>query len=208
MNTTLKKLTTILQPYKGILYFIFLLFLFHFAWKFAIDGDMDSTQIYLFGKDITPAWFFTACRWLTVAAVWFIQLFPDTESLIVSYDMVYSRDIIRFPDTVNGISIIWGCTGIKQMFIFVGIMICYFGPWKKKLWYIPLGCIILTTYNVIRVGSISLLTRGIQEWDVFKAEFDSLHDGTFRYIYYSLIFAIWVCWEELIVRKESKKKAA
>ena len=206
MNKKTERLIATLQPYKGILYFLFLLFLFHFSWKIAIGGDMESTQMYLFGKDITPDWFFTACDWLTMAAAWFIQLFPNTDSLVVSYDFAYSRNIIRFPDTVSGLSIIWGCTGIKQMFIFSGIMACYFGSWKKKLWYIPMGCVILTIYNVIRVGSISLLTRGIQDWEVFKSEFDSLHDGVFRYIYYGLIFMIWVCWEEFIVRKESKKK--
>ena len=196
MNEKTERLIIILKPYKGIIYFLFLLFLFHFSWKLAIDGDMSSTQIYLLGKDITPDWFFTACRWLTAAAAWFICLFPDTDSLIVdSY-------VIRFPDTINGIRIIWGCTGVKQMFIFAGIMICYFGSWRKKLWYIPMGCIILSIYNVIRIGSISLLTRGIQDGNVFKTEFELLHDGILRYIYYGIIFLLWVCWEEFFVKKD------
>ena len=202
MNKKAEKLIETLQPYKGILYFLFLLFLFHFSWKFAIDGDMDSTQIYLFGKDITPAWFFTACNWLTIAAAWFIQLFPNTEELKVGYDL------LRFPDTAGSLRIIWGCTGIKQMFIFSGIMICYFGPWKKKLWYIPMGCVILTIYNVIRIASTSLLTKGIQDREAFVEEFNSLHDGVLRYIYYGIIFILWVCWEEFIVKKNPQKKAA
>ena len=200
MNEKIGKRLAILKPYKGILYFLFLLFLFHFSWKLAIGGDMESTQIYLFGKDITPDWFFTACCWLTSAAAWLVQLFPNTDNFVNGGDYLY------FPDTIGYISIIWGCTGIKQMFIFSGIMACYFGPWKKKLWYIPMGCIVLTIYNIIRIATISLLTRGIQERDVFVAEFDFLHDGILRYIYYGIIFVLWVCWEEFIAKKAEKKK--
>ena len=202
MNKKAERLIANLQPYKGILYFLFLLFLFHFSWKFAIGGDMESTQIYLFGKDITPDWFFTACRWLTASAAWLVQLLPDTDGF------TYGDYHLRFPDTAGYITIIWGCTGIKQMFIFSGIMACYFGPWKKKLWYIPMGCIILTVYNIIRVALITFLTKGIQDREAFIAEFESLHDGTFRYIYYGIIFVLWVCWEEFIAKKQTKKKAA
>jgi exosortase/archaeosortase family protein len=192
MNKNIKKIITLIAPYKGILYFLFLLFFFHFSWKIAIDGDMDSERMYFFGRDITPDWFYTACRWLTMAASWFVRLFPDTESFISEDYSLY------FPDGGIKIGIIWGCTGIKQMFIFAGIMIAYFGPWVKKLWYIPMGCIILTLYNIIRIGSITLLTNGHPE------KFDSLHDGIFRYIYYTIIFLLWLYWEEKIAKKHHK----
>jgi exosortase/archaeosortase family protein len=194
MSKKINNLLTTLEPYKGILYFLFLLFFFHFSWKIAIDGDMDDTRIYLFGKDITPAWFDTSCQWLTAASSWFIRLFPGMN------DLVTGPTSLRFP--VGGsVSIIWGCTGIKQMFIFAAIMACYFGPWKKKLWYIPMGCIILTVYNVIRIGGIVMLIKGHPE------RFESLHDGIFRYIYYTIIFLLWVYWEEFINKRNQKLKS-
>jgi exosortase/archaeosortase family protein len=192
---SMKKIKEIIAPlesYKGIIYFLFLLFFFHFSWKIAIDGDMDSEFIYLFGKDITPDWFNTASRWLTQAASWFVHLFPNTDDLVTKGSYLY------FPNGKTGINIIWGCTGIKQMFIFSGIMICYFGPCLKKLWYIPMGCILLTVYNVIRIGSITMLTNGHPE------KFDSLHNGIFRYIYYTIIFLLWLYWEEKMIKKHKK----
>lgn len=188
-----------MDKYKSILYFLGLLFLFHFSWKIAIDGDMDSTCMYLFGKDITPGWFHTVCCWLTSAASGFIHLFPNTQ------DLITGDTSMKFPNGGITINIIWGCTGIKQLFIFCGIMIfyrCY--PFRKyqwnKLWFILAGCILLTVYNVIRIGSIVMLTNGHPE------RFDSLHDGIFRYIYYTIIFLLWVMWEEIWVQGNRRKK--
>jgi exosortase/archaeosortase family protein len=193
MQEKIKKIVVSLEPYKGIIYFIFLLFFFNFSWKFAIDGDADSEFIYFFGKDITPEWFFTACRLLTRAVSWFVHLFPNTDNFITGDYCLY------FPDGNITISIIWGCTGIKQMSIFTGIIACYYGPWLKKLWYIPAGYLILTTYNIIRIGSICLLTNGHPE------RFDFLHDGILKWIYYIIIFLLWLYWEEKVVIKKHKK---
>lgn len=202
-------------PFKSILYFLFLLFFFHFSWKIAIGGDIEDEYIFLFGKDITPDWFYLACIWLTKAAAWFVRLFPGTDDLILQNTLLF------FPEGGIRVRIIWGCTGIKQMFIFICIMIFYrcftlvkkpgnnsytfrFLPFWNKLWYIPLGCIILSIYNVIRIGSMVMLTNGHPE------RFDSLHNGIFRYIYYGIIFFIWIVWEEVYVKKafndENKRK--
>lgn len=185
----LRQRIVFLKPYKGILYFLVLLFFFHFSWKAAIDGDIDGDYIYFFGKDITPAWFHTACLWLTSAIAWFIRLMPGTQ------DLVRESAVLYFPDGGIKVSIVWGCTGIKQMFIFAGIILLYWGPFLKKLWYIPLGCTILTVYNIIRIGLIVMFTRGYPE------RFDWLHDGIFRYIYYTIVFLLWVYWEEVVVKK-------
>jgi len=193
MNKKLNAIIRFLKPYKGILFFLFLLFLFHFSWKIAIDGDMDSENIYLFGKDITPAWFGASCRGLTQTVVWFIHLFPNTQDLLVQPTQM------KFPPEENiWIGIIWGCLGFKQMSIFAGIILFYWGPLLKKLWYIPLGCFILTVYNVIRIAVIVWLTNGAPD------RFQSLHDGILRYIYYTIVFFLWVVWEEFIVKKNYK----
>ncbi|GHT64076.1 hypothetical protein AGMMS50239_21140 [Bacteroidia bacterium] len=194
MTDKIKQLILFFNPYKGILYFLVLLFFFHFSWKIAIDGDMEGDYIYLFGKDITPAWFYTACLWLTSAVAWFVHLFPGTQDLIKEPVLLY------FPNGGISIAIAWGCTGLKQMFIFAGIILFYWGPFLKKLWYIPLGCTILTIYNIMRIGLITLFTRGYPE------RFDSLHDGIFRYIYYTIVFLLWVYWEDVIVKKYRNEK--
>ncbi|MDR0834927.1 MAG: exosortase/archaeosortase family protein [Candidatus Symbiothrix sp.] len=192
---TIDKLKKQLRSQQSIIYFLLLLFLFHFSWKLVIDGDIDSEFMYVFGQNVTPGWVGSVCRGLTAVAGWFIHLFPNTQDLVIDSNRLY------FPGGGPGIRIIWGCIGFKQLFIFCGIMIFYrLLPWRRyernKLWYIPLGCVILTIYNIIRIGSLTMLTNGHPE------RFESLHDGIFRYIYYTIVFILWVIWEEKFVRNK------
>lgn len=193
MKINIKKIKQVLEPYSGILLFLILLFFFHFSWKLIIDGDMEDTKMYIFGHEYTPAWFDTASLWLAKAVYWLVRFFPGNEDFILDNYTLYYIGSIR-------ISIIWGCTGLKQMFIFAGIILFYRGPFLKKLWFIPLGCLILTIYNVIRIALISVLTREHPE------RFEDLHDGIFRYIYYTIVFLLWVVWEEYFVKKDKEKK--
>jgi len=189
MKEKINRFIDIIRPFKGLLFFVFLLFLFHFIWKISIDGYMDSNYIYFFGKDITPSWFTPACRLLARTIAWFIQLFPNTQ------DLLFENDMMKFPTEGNNwIRIIWGCLGFKQMLIFSGVILFYWGPFLKKLWYIPLGWCILTAYNVIRVAIIVWQTDGHPE------RFDSLHNGILRYVYYTIVFLLWVVWEEVFRR--------
>ena len=193
MNKKINSLMQFLKPFKGIIFFLFLLFFFHFSWKIAIEGDMEGDYIFLFGKDITPSWFATSCRALAQTAAWFIQLFPNTQ------DLLLDGNKLKFPTEGNSwIRIIWGCLGFKQMLIYSGIILFYWGPLLKKIWYIPLGWVILTAYNVIRISTTVWLTDGNPD------RFESLHNGILRYIYYTIVFLLWVFWAELIVKNNYK----
>ena len=194
MNSIVNRFMFLLKPpFKGPLFFMVLLFFFHFLWKIAIDGDMTSDSIFLFGKDITPSWFSTSCRIFTQMIAWFIRLFPNTQDLVV-------QDIqLKFPMEGNTwIRIVWGCLGFKQMAIYGGVILFYWGPFLKKLWYIPMGWCILTGYNVMRIATIVWLTDGAPE------RFESLHNGILRYIYYGIVFLLWAVWEEFIVKNNYK----
>lgn len=191
-NKKLQKIKEELEPFKGISWFLVLLFFFHYLWVFSVDGYMEGDNMYIFGKECTPDWFDAVSLWFAKAAEWFVRLFPGNE------DFIRDGRILFFPDGNIRTIIVWGCTGIKQTFIFTGIMLFYRGPLLKKLWYIPLGVIILTIYNIIRIGMISILTNGHPE------RFEFLHDGVFRVIYYAIIFALWLVWEELIINKRNK----
>jgi len=221
MNENLNRMIRSLKPFKGILFFVVLLFFFHISWKLTIAGDMpaekESQRNHLFGidfspswfkdipkdncddrmwflgKDITPSWFAASNHGMVKIVAWFIHLFPNTQDLIVDGDK------LRFDTEGNSwISIVWGCLGFKQMLIYAGIILFYWGPFLKKLWYIPLGCFILSVYNVIRIATTVWLTNGAPE------RFNSLHDGILRYIYYTILFLLWVVWEEFIVKKKYK----
>ncbi len=182
------KFLEFIKPYQGIIYFVVLLLGTHLLWKLVVTGNMSGHEIAIFGVDMT-AQFTILSYWTTRICYSIIKLFPDTGTFISEGTIMY------FTDTKFPISIIWGCTGVKQLYCFATIILLYTGPLKDKLWYIPLGCLILWAYNIIRIVSICFLTRNHPEW------FDALHEGWFRYIYYGIIFLLWVIWEEKIARK-------
>ncbi len=188
MNVQLGKLMDTLKPFKGILCFMILLFGSHFLWKLIVDANIDGPEIAIFGKDMSEP-FYRLSQWTAKVVHWFVCLFPGSENFVLKDTLMY------FPDGKIRINIIWGCTGVKQLYIFLAIMLLYPGPWKKKAWYIPLGCVILMVYNILRIAGICWLTKDHPE------NFDFLHEGLFKYIYYGLIFLLWVIWEEVYAKQ-------
>jgi exosortase/archaeosortase family protein len=92
--------------------------------------------------------------------------------------------------------VVWGCTAIKQSFIFLCIMLITPGPEKHKFWYIPLGLILIYFINVFRIFAITLICKDYPQYFYF------LHYYLFKYIFYVLIFFIWIFWEEKINMKK------
>lgn len=192
MNKQIKHIINVLSLYWGVIYFITLLLFTHFLWEWAVDGDLQSQQIAILGKDLTMQ--FHSLSTFTAQTVHrFVRLFPDTN------DFLINDTYLKFAGGRFTLNIIWGCTAVKQLYIFIVIMAFYRGPWKKKLWYIPLGCVILWVYNIIRIASIAYLVSDHPE------RFDFLHEGLFRYIFYGLIFLLWMIWEEKFVKNLKTK---
>lgn len=84
------------------------------------------------------------------------------------------------------------CSGLKQFYQWTVLMILFPGPWKKKLWYIPFGILIIHLYNILRIIILSFVTVHIpQQWDF-------IHSWILRPVFYVVIFALWVVWVEWI----------
>ena len=108
-------------------------------------------------------------------------------------------DIVRVDDTMYMhfpnkcmMYINEGCSGLKQMLQFSLLMIFFPGPWKKKLWFIPLGVIIMHLTNLFRVVGLAII---MNNWPKY---WDFSHDYIFRPIFYVVIFGLWVIWVEKI----------
>ncbi len=193
MNARTEILKRELNPYIGVFFFISLLIFTHFFWKFAVDADLRGRDIAIFGRNMTNQFHFLSA-YVAELVYGLVRLLPDTETFFRQDTHLY------FADGKNLISIIWGCTGVKQIFIFIIIIACYKGSLRHKLWYIPVGSIILEAFNIVRIASICVLTRNNPE------RFDSLHDGWFRYAFYALIFILWLVWEEKFTKKNENKE--
>ena len=183
----MQKIKQILSPYFGIILFVIALFGANIIWKTAISGDENSPAVLLFNKFDISAPFIFMSEHIAKVVYAIVRFFGYEISLMNS---VFLRYAGRY-----GVKIIWGCTGIKQTFIFLIIMLLARGSWKNKLWFIPLGFFLCYLINIFRITAITMIVKNHQEL------FHFYHDYFFKYLYYGLIFLIWLFWEEKIYRK-------
>ncbi|MGV6860149.1 MAG: exosortase X [Putridiphycobacter sp.] len=87
------------------------------------------------------------------------------------------------------------CNGFKLFSIFSIFMLAFPANWKSKVWFIPLGIIIVHLANVIRIAALVLIN------DANPALLDFNHDYTFTIFVYAIIFGLWFWW----LKKYSQK---
>lgn len=112
---------------------------------------------------------------------------------VISYDYQAPEtgsEVIRTVG-IDGSSGVWigdPCNGLILFALFTSLIISFPGPAKHKLWFIPLGLIIIHFANIIRIASLSLIVFYKREYLEFN------HDYTFKILVYTVIFLIWVYW--------------
>lgn len=209
-----------LIQFKGILWFLFLFILFDFIWKLCIHADPEDESILLFlGIDVT-AYFEGLCLWTTRIVYWVIHT-------LLGYKDFHMEGITLYFTNSLPVDIIWSCTGLKQQFMFLFIMSFYFGPWKKKLWFIPISLIFLLIINILRLTVIFLIIKNpfpewfisVNEWyndriwdntrttyrQFYNDWFNVFHRDIFTWIYYDgIILLLWLFWEEKFNRPFQK----
>ncbi len=179
------------EPYADVIIFMITLLVANYFWKFTMVGDENGESVTWFGLDITAPFEFLACH-IASLVYWIVSLFRDT---------AYMTD----PHTVHfaggtGTTIIWGCTGLKQSFIWLCLMLTVRATdktlvgrtWLHKLWYIPVGWLCCYVFNILRIALIALFIEHHPEW------FHMLHDYLFKYLFYAMLFGLWVLFVEKI----------
>jgi len=218
-----KLLPKSLKPFKDIIWFIVLFLTFDFIWKLVVKHGDEESILLVLGKDFT-IYTEAICIWTAKAVHWMVN------SIFGYNDFVRDGITLYFDKEENlPIDIIWGCTGLKQLLMFTFIMIFYFGPAKKKLWYIPLSLIILTGINILRLAIISIIVRdpfpewfiGVNEWyndrtwtnteechkQFYIDWFNVFHRDVFTWLYYDgVILLMWLLWEEKINKPYQRLK--
>ncbi len=187
MKLKIKELSK--KPWSGAVYFMVILLILHFFWKFTVLGDESDLAVSFFGIDITAP-FNVMSGHIAAVVHWFLNL--------IGYQLNYQPcNILRF-ENGNAVRIVWACSGIKQAYIFFSLIALYHGPVGRKLWYIPLGIFVVYLFNLIRITAITAIVHSHPQW------FDLVHEHLFKYLFYALIFGMWVLWDE----KLSKTKQA
>jgi len=214
-----------IKPFKDIIWFLILFFFFDFLWKLCTSEGEDHNSLFIFGKDYTKT-IEPICLLVAEHIHWAINSLLGFSNYKIDGVMVYFEGSLRF-------RIVWGCTGVKQILMFAFIMVFYFGPWKKKLWFIPLSLILLYILNIARIIGIVFITRGgFPEWFIQFNEwrngyiydysnesywkfyvdwFQLFHRDIFGWLYYlGGVFLLWLLWQEkfnLPFQNKRKKEA-
>jgi exosortase/archaeosortase family protein len=116
-------------------------------------------------------------------STWFIHT-------ILPIPITTSEDRVIHFENGGYIGINESCSGLKPILQFILLFLVFPGPWRKKLWFIPMGVVILHITNLFRIVGLSVVTVTIPEYWQFS------HDYLFRPFFYVVIFLLWMWWVE------------
>jgi len=93
-------------------------------------------------------------------------------------------------DGTHGLWIGDPCNGLVLFALFVGFVLVYPGPWKKKLWFIPFGIVTIHILNVLRIVGLALTVHYFPDPELL----DFNHTYTFTFLVYGYVFFLWYIW--------------
>lgn len=129
----------------------------------------------------------------------FVSLFGYEPILDSSSELVITK--IEGTYFNHGVWIGEPCNGVKVFGLFSLFILAFPGPWKKKLWFIPMGIFIVHTANAIRIAILTIISAES------PSSLDFNHNITFQVSVYGIIFILWYWWVQRlsgIVKKESE----
>jgi exosortase family protein XrtF len=179
-----------LDVFKDVALFIVITLVIHYSYRFwahQLDYWPAKEAIYnLEGKMAETVYYPSA---------WFVE-----NVLRIEITRVDQTKTMYF--TNNGyIAVNRSCSGFKQILQFVLLMLVFPGSWKRKLWFVPLGVVIVYLINIFRIVGLSVVIITLPE------HWDFSHDYVFSPFFYVVIFMLWVWWVEKLARpKMSEEK--
>jgi exosortase/archaeosortase family protein len=123
-------------------------------------------------------------------------------SLLINRNVLGMYITTEDPNTMwfsNGgfVTVVESCSGLKQFYQILVLFVLFPGPWKHKLWFIPMSILIMHLVNILRIVILSVMTVWKPEYWAFT------HEWILRPFFYVVIFALWVWWVEKFSRRKS-----
>ncbi|HMO32055.1 MAG TPA: hypothetical protein PKE07_03565 [Lacibacter sp.] len=84
------------------------------------------------------------------------------------------------------LGIFQACNGLELMVLYAGFILCFTGPWLRKLLFIVGGIFGLYALNVLRSALLGYV--GLE----YPRHFDFAHKYLFNLVVYALTFILWV----------------
>lgn len=105
---------------------------------------------------------------------------------------------VIYHNDVRILNIANACNGLELLVLYVGFIVCMPSSFKRKLFYIVIGVILIDIVNILRcVGLIHLR-------EYFHAYFDFAHHYVFKVMVYSSTFVLWIVFTRKIkIKNES-----
>ncbi len=167
---------------RGVMWFVMITLAIHYSYRFwANTLHYWPVQAWMAGLHQYMT------DWVFNQSVWVNQHILCIPMRIQDHTMWFNNG--------SGVMINASCSGDKQILQFALLMLLYPGPWRKKLWYIPMGMLIVHATNIIRVVLLSV--TAVMEPHYMK----TVHDTALRAMFYVVIFALWMGWEEKLRMK-------
>ena len=80
------------------------------------------------------------------------------------------------------------CNGLALYALFTGFVLAFPAPWRPRLWFIPLGVVVIYLLNVVRIAILAL------NHHYAHRSVDFNHHYTYTFIVYGCICAMWMWW--------------
>lgn len=164
---------------KDVSLFVFITLLIHILWRlWAREFDYAPIHELMYRyMDVMAGEVYRESAWIIDLLYEVVRVDPEMQIYFPNNCMMYVNE---------------GCSGLKQMIQYALLIMFISGPWLRKLWYIPLGILIIHLTNVIRVVGLGVVMNHWPQYWNFS------HDYIFRPLFYVVIFTLWVLWVEKI----------
>lgn len=174
-----------LRPLADVFLFVLIILVFHkFWWDWGFKDFLINYTGFLELEQYMAYQVFWPSAWI--------------DKHILGYEITTRDTTLLFPNNgyihVNG-----SCSGLKQFYQWIFLMVLFPGPWKKKLWFIPMGILIIHLVNIFRIVALSVI---LMNW---PDQWHFSHDWILRPFFYVVIFAMWVIWVERFRNKPRSK---
>ena len=167
---------------KNVFWFVVITLVIHYSYRF-------------WAQDL---YYFPIQQWMASFREYMVHVVFDqstwVDQHILGLDLIQEGWLMRFDNGV-AIRINGSCSGDKQILQLVLLLLIYPGKWKHKIWFIPLGIILVHATNILRIVMLSLVAIWRPEW------MDMIHDTVLRGMFYVIIFGVWLLFVKLSDRE-------
>lgn len=181
-----------LQALREVAIFMLITIVIHYSYRFWAN-DLAyapvSKAVYNFEERLTQL-------------VYVQSKYVVTQILDLQITSIDDKERIIYFENNGFVGVSHGCSGFKQLLQVLLLFLIYPGPAKHKLWYIPMGLVMIYFVNIMRIVILSAVVNAKPEY------FQFVHDNVVRPFFYVVIFALWVIWVEKIYPKRMKGQKA